>query len=234
MQAVYAYIESGIPLVGVMTKKEHAVAIIGHGALSPSPAVKTGDAFNWSVDYINDLIISNDNEFPFTSITRDSRDGEYSFDDLDYIVIPLYEKMYLNANVVIERIKSLVEAGDLVIQTGMVCRPYLTSVRSLKRQAYENDGMNADVKTALLKLPTPQFVWCADFVKPEDNFSATYCRIIIDATAGTYESEPWLLYHDDSHMVYFDSESNRWYIHDTVIHPYGTYLNNLQEFYHEF
>lgn len=227
-QAIYAYIESGIPLVGVMTKMEHAVAIMGHGPLKNVPSIKNKDTFQWSADYIDEFIISDDNHLPFTSVSRDGTEGSYCFEDLDYIVIPLYEKMYLNANVVIERVRYLIESNGLKIPPNAVCRPYLTSTRSLKRQAYSNNSMNADLKNILLRLPTPQFVWCADFMTAEDGFDNTFSRIIIDATAGTYEAEPWLLLHDNECVLYFDSDIDQWYRLDIQIKPYSTYINNLK------
>jgi hypothetical protein len=146
------------------------------------------------------------------------------------MVVPLYEKMYLNANVVMERIRSLVDTGGINIPPDTVCRPYLTSTRSLKKHAYENQNMNDDLKNILLRLPTPQFIWCADFVIPKDDFTLTVSRIIIDATAGTFEPEPWLIFHDQDHIVFFDSDQDQWYQHDLKIEPYTTYRNNLREF----
>jgi len=230
-QAVYAYIESGIPLVGVMTRKEHAVALIGHGPLKKTQKSKQQDILNWSVDYIDEFIISDDNDLPFTFIPREQRpEIKYCFEDLDYIVVPLYEKMYLNANVVMERIRSLADTGGINIPSDTVCRPYLTSTRSLKKHAYENQNMNDDLKNILLRLPTPQFIWCADFVIPKDDFTLTVSRIIIDATAGTFEPEPWLIFHDQEHIVFFDSDQDQWYQHDLKIEPYTTYRNNLRRF----
>lgn len=229
-QAAYAYIESGIPVIGVMTQKEHAVVIIGHGPLRDVPCCSEGGMFHWSIDYIDDLIISNDHALPFTKISR-KRDGQdYSFEDLDFIVIPLYEKMYLNANVVIERIKSLSRSGVLDIPQNAVCRPYLTSARSLKRYIYADNSMNQDLKEVILKLPTPQFVWCADFVMPADQFSNTYSKVIIDSTAGTYEEEPWLLMHDEKNIIYYDRDADAWYKLPANIEPYVTYRNNLKEY----
>lgn len=229
-QAVYAYIESGIPLVGAMTKKEHAIAIIGHGPLKNKFSSISKDTFQWSVDCIDSFIISDDNTLPLTSITRQKSENNYCFEDLDYILIPLYEKMYLNANVVIERIRYLIKAEGLDIPQKAVCRPYLTSTRSLKKQAFANKSMNDNLKNILLRLPTPQFVWCADFMLAEDCFSKTYSRIIIDSTAGSYEDEPWLLLHDQEKIIYYDNDTDQWYQMNVQIDPYPLYVNNLMEY----
>lgn len=229
-QAVYAYIESGIPLIGAMTKREHAVAIIGHGPLKYIPSSISEDSFQWSVDYLDNFIISDDNTLPLTSIYRNKSEGNYCFEDLDYILIPLYEKMYLNANVVMERIRYLIESDGLKVPPKAVCRPYLTSTRSLKKQAYANKSMDDNLKNILLCLPTPQFVWCADFMLADDGFSKIYSRIIIDSTAGTYEDEPWLLMHDQEKIIYFDNDTDQWYQMNVQIDPYSVYVNNLMEY----
>jgi len=39
-------------------------------------------------------------------------------------------------------------------------------------------------------------------------------EIDIDATAGTFEPEPWLIFHDQDHIVFFDSDQDQWFQHD--------------------
>jgi hypothetical protein len=111
-----------------MTREENAVALIGHGPLKKIKKTNQQDVLNWSVDCIDEFVISDDNDLPFTFIPRKQRLGiKYCFEDLEFMVVPLYEKMYLNANVVMERNRSLVDTGGINIPSDEVCRPYLTS-----------------------------------------------------------------------------------------------------------
>lgn len=75
----------------------------------------------------------------------------------------------------------------------------------------------------------PQFVWCADIASYEEyKNDLTSARIIIDSTAGTYETEPWLLMHDKNELKYLDEKRNT-YLESTKIKPYKLYTNNLIE-----
>lgn len=70
-----------------------------------------------------------------------------------------------------------------------------------------------------------------------DNFKAklTSGRIIVDTTASTLESEPWLLRHDGNRIEFIDIESgddatsNNFSMIETKISPYNIYTNNLKE-----
>jgi len=225
-RAVYSYIESGIPMVGAMTQIGHAVAIIGHGEISQTGIENSSDTIINIADHLQELIISDDNELPFTTITRCK--NRYTFDDLDYVIVPLYEKMYTNANIVYERVKTLMESDVLKSDAQTIVRVYLTSARSLKREALENKKMNDILKSTILKLHTPQFVWCADLcTKDEYKDEKTSSRIIIDATSGTYENEPWLLMHDSEKILYKD-DYDVYSIAESIAN-YDMYKNNLKE-----
>ena len=225
-QAVYSYIESGMPMVAAMTTKEHAVALIGHGDIDESKLANSTDTIINIADYIKDFIISDDNELPFTKISRDEH--KYILDDLDYVIIPLYEKMYINANIVYERAKAIIESNVLKISEQVVLRVYLTSTRSLKRETLENKTMNEVLKSILLRLHSPQFVWCIDLSTKDEYFNEkTSARILIDATAGTYENEPWLFMHDTEKVLWKHHHIK--YNQEMRVEPYNMYKNNLKE-----
>ncbi len=228
-RAVYSYVESGIPIVGAMTSKGHAVAIIGHGDIN-ALAFDSTVPINYVADALEDFVISNDNELPFTTITKSN--NKYTFDDLDYVIVPLYEKMYLNATIVYKRVEALINSKTINIATGCVLRVYLTSARSLKRKAINNKSMDLTLKSILLKLHTPQFIWCADIASIADYAdNKTAYRVLIDSTAGTYEDEPWLLFHDDERIIYKDTQPTKSSFKQVIqkIPPYAIYRNNLKE-----
>ncbi len=225
-QAVYSYIESGIPMVGAMTKKEHAVAIIGHSKIDKNKIANATESIINLADYLEDFIISDDNELPLSKISRSNH--KYIFDDLDYVIIPLYEKMYINANNVYERAKAIIESSVLNVSKNIVVRIYLTSTRSLKRETLKNTSMNIALKLIILRLHMPQFVWCIDLCTKEEYFEEkTSARIIIDSTAGTYEEEPWLLMHDKEKILY--KHNHNLFILNETISAYSMYKNNLKE-----
>jgi len=228
-RAVYSYIESGIPIIGAMTSKNHAVAIIGHGQIN-TQIFQPATPINYVADALESFIISDDNELPYTLISRSQ--NKYTFDDLDYVIVPLYEKMYLNATIVYKRVEALIATQIINVTTGCILRVYLTSARSLKREALNNKSMDAILKSILLRLHTPQFLWCADIASIAEygDYKTSY-RVIIDSTAGTYETEPWLLYHDASKIVFKDIQTTKSIIRQVkqIVQPYDIYRNNLKE-----
>lgn len=225
-RAVFSYIESGIPMVAAMTKREHAVTIVGHGALD-NARLTGASGWIFHSDLIDELIVVDDNHLPYTCLSRGDG-GRYSFDDLDFVIIPLYEKMYINANIVHTRVRGLLESGTLAVEAPAVVRIYLTSTRSLKRKARADARMNAQLKDILLRLELPRFVWCADIATPSAYARHETCaRVIIDATAGTYEVDPWLLWHDAQQLYY--RSGMQLLAQNLTIAPYPLYRNNLLE-----
>ena len=225
-QAVYSYIESGIPMVAAMTQKEHAVAIVGHSKVNKEKINKSKDSIIHTGDYLEDLIISDDNEFPFSKISKSN--NKYIFDDLDYVIVPLYEKMYINANIVYERAKAIINSKILSIDEQVVVRVYITSARSLKREILNDNNMNSVLKSIILRLHTPQFIWCVDIsTKDEYFYEKTSAKIIIDSTAGTYENDPWLLMHDKEKVIW--KHNQKIYTEEETINAYNMYKNNLRE-----
>lgn len=224
-QAVYSYIESGIPMVGAMTKKAHAVAIIGHGKIDKTSLLSSEENIINIADYLDEIIISDDNQLAFTLISKNSK---YSLDDLDYVIIPLYEKMYINANIVFARVKAIIESNVLELKKQVVVRIYLTSARSFKREALENNTMDTFLKSLILKLHTPKFIWCVEIsTKDEYNNGKLSALMIIDSTAGTYENDPWLLMHDTKQISWKDDTEI--YKKNILLSEYDIYKNNLKE-----
>jgi len=210
-----------------MTKKEHAVAIVGHEEIEIEKLNNSKENITYPSDYIKGFLISDDNEFPFTTISREK--GKYTFKDLDYVIIPLYEKMYINANIVYERVKAIIDSGVLNIpSTQIILRVYLTSIRSLKREILKDNSIDQTLKTIILKLHSPQFVWCADISTKEEYLNEKMsAKIIIDSTAGTYENEPWIFMHDNSKI--FWKYNHEIYKIDREVNSYRIYKNNLKE-----
>lgn len=77
---LYSYVESGIPVVAAMHKKEHAVAILGHGILRS--AVDAIRDLEWNKQFISarhccpSFVINDDNRLPFSFICEDEGSGD--------------------------------------------------------------------------------------------------------------------------------------------------------------
>ncbi|MBK1650481.1 hypothetical protein [Rhabdochromatium marinum] len=227
-RALFSYIESGIPMVAAMTGRQHAVTIIGHGPVDEA-ALSAATDWSFHSDFIDDLIVVDDNRLPYSRLSRGGGTSDMAgFADLDHVIVPLSEKMYLNASIVHERVLGLLKAGALAIDEPAVLRIYLTSNRSLKRELQTHQHMNAVLKDVLTRLELPRFVWCAEIATPPQYArQLTGARILIDATAGTYERDPWLFWHDVLGLRYRSGSIME--ALDVPIAPYDLYRNNLTE-----
>lgn len=234
---LYAYVESGIPLVAGMRKKEHAVAVIGHG---PVALAKTkfetvqGMRFNNSRRLVDSLIINNDNGLPFSSLHNAvSGNEEYCLDDIDAFVVPLYEKMYLNAENVLNFYHGFIYSDLLDIpERNYVSRIYMTSSRSYKRELIRDQSINIDMLKAQIELPMPKFIWIIELSCYEnyDSHKVDY-RWIIDGTANQYEKYPFLFLHDSKKMILYDralAGKLYSYAFPESLGPYKIYMSNLK------
>lgn len=237
-----AYIESGIPIVGFISPKQHAVSIVGHGSIdyglldNPDSINKlkdeqTGIILNSKL--ISSLYVMEDNYFGYRKVSKElptsTSDVDYNLYEIKFAVVPLYEKMHLVYNEVYERYVSLVESETMNWEAVKISRIYMTSANSLKREVGRNDEMCDELKTIILRLNMPKFVWCID-IAGIDNYrnNRTSGRVIIDSTCSTYEKEPWILMHDGHQIRYYDEDENVNYMVDCDIKPYRIYTNNLE------
>lgn len=249
LEEIIAYIESGLPMVGFLYPIKQAVSIIGHGIVNKD-ILSDETTINMLKDeeinvishsrLIQDLYIMDDNCFPYRkmplSLPSEESDVFYGITELEYAVVPLYRRMQLVYSEVYERFR--VWRKEKVMNWGelCVCRIYITSANSLKRETLESNDMNETLKDTIINLTLPRFVWCIDLASI-DNFmnNQTSGRIIIDTTAPTMEEDIWLLRHDDKTIEFIDIENgdtikkDSYSVIKTEIKPYRMYRNNLQQ-----
>lgn len=245
---VMAYIESGLPMVGFLYPRKHAVSIIGHGLikndiLDDKVLVKSiMDSETEVVPHarlVSHFYIMDDNLFPYKKMKIGWADSEsavkYGFGELKYCVVPLYARMQLVYNEVYARFKTWMREKVMDWETPCVSRIYITSANSLKSEALKATDMNEQLVKVILNLSLPKFVWCIDLANFEEyKMGLTSGRIIIDTTAPTLEEEPWILRHDKNEIEYIDfdnpiSYSNKCASIKTNITPYKMYRHNLVE-----
>ena len=225
-----AYIESGIPLIAAINVKEHIVAVIGHGRIK---SIVSGgkEGFIDHTEMIDSLIVNDDNRVPYYCIKKHAQQGdeEYTADDIDFIVVPLYNRIHLEYSIVYDRVKKYLLTKNLDIPDSPIIRIYLSSANSVKEKAYQNKEMNDNLKDILLRTEMPRFVWCVDIASFESYAKQkTEARLIIDSTASASEESPWLVTHDRKKIVYY-SEGDWTEIADCQIEPYTLFTNNLKE-----
>ena len=242
---VFAYIESGLPMVGFISPFKHAVSLMGHGKVNYT-MLDDEDFINEVIDkeanvishsrLITSVYVMDDCAFPYSEVLyglpKSESDVQYGLNQFSFVVVPLYSKMQLTYQDVYNRMVQWIKLRVMNWEKVNVCRIYMTSSNSLKKHAMESKSMCDDLKNILLRLSFPKFVWCVDLAGV-DNFKKglTSGRIIIDATSATWENEPWILRHDMATIQYkdYDESPDKKYTVQTSITPYDLYINNLDE-----
>lgn len=245
---VMAYIESGLPMVGFLYPRRHAVSIIGHGFINKDileDQVLVKSIMDSEIEVVpharlvSDFYVMDDNLFPYKKMKigwADSKsDVEYGSAELKYCVVPLYARMQLVYNEVYARFKTWMRENVMDWETPCVSRIYITSANSLKSEALKSTDMNEQLVEVILNLSFPKFVWCIDLANFEEyKMELTSGRIIIDTTAPTLDEEPWILRHDKNEIEYIDIDnqvscSRKCESIKTTIIPYKMYQHNLVE-----
>lgn len=240
-----AYIESGIPIIAMSESRQHAFSIIGHGKInknylsdknwinkSKEPGIDSTIILHSRL--FSSIYIMDDNYFPYQQIgkiAREDRNIEYSMTEISYVVIPLYSRMQLEYHEVYNRFIGLVKYGDMNWSGNRVIRIYITTSNSLKKYYKNLKDVSPVLKKIILQLNMPKFVWCIDsstdseYMETDIKISG---KVIIDATAGTKDVEPWLLLHDNQKIKYYDvSVNEKKVVQNIEILPYMGYVHNL-------
>lgn len=249
LDELIAYLESGIPMVGFLYPIKHAISIIGHGTVDYNildndtmvEMLKDKDINVISHSrLIKDLYVMDDNCFPYrkmpVGLPSEESDVIYGLTELEYAVVPLYRRMQLAYSEVYERFRTWRKEKAMNWEEFCVCRIYITSANSLKRETLYSENMNEILKDVILNMTLPRFVWCIDLAGV-DNFKKELIsgRIIVDTTAPTLEEDAWLLRHDGERIEFIDIENgdgvntNEYSVIETEIQPYDMYTNNLKK-----
>lgn len=224
------YIESGIPVIAAIDKKSHVVAVVGHGRLDYSILDEKHGIIDSSYCVTN-IIVNDDNILPYSHVRRESGaecDNGYCLNDIDFIMVPIYNRVHQEYSVLYERVIDYLETENLAISNDSVMRLYLASATSFKQKAKQDNLMEPFLKSLVLRLEMPKMVWCVELAsKNEYRSQKVSARIIIDSTASPGASTPWLLVHDSEKIRFFDK--GKWYETYRKVEAYNMYRHNLQE-----
>lgn len=212
------YIESGIP---VLTGLESAINEQGHIVITVGKKyeneikwedVKTSvfRARGKDIEYIDSTdipsrhVIQDDNLVPYRLIELSNPGEHYEDDDskayfIDSIIVPLYPKIYLEAVVAKELFLQIIKDDKVGydFSHNFVFRYFLASSRSFKNHISKLDKIDKELKTSILALKMPKFIWCGEFYSKE-GFSAVEKSaqglVILDATEANSTSIDALIF----------------------------------------
>lgn len=233
-----AYIDSGIPMVGCMTEKRHAVSIIGYNTESFENIAEELDKSKklvYNNKTIHEIIVNDDNYHPYLSLRSKDKynpfldDERFSskerfIEDIDYLIVPLYDRMQFNYNSVRTSVEDFLKDNTLLDRDKKyLVKTYITSSNSLKEHA-TLCIKHFELRDIIIRMTMPRFVWCVDFSTIEEyKKNEVSARIIIDTTCCNKNREPWLLFHNGEYINYIDGQ--KWNIKDVKILPYKKFEN---------
>ena len=244
---LYMYVESGLPVVAALSSHVHAITIIGHVSdyeISPITSPESSDA------YLLGFIANDDNFLPYQGIRKNDSvpDGYWSrfkIEDIDTFIVPLYEKIHLSAEHVVELSKAILEDGILGVNSRSklvkyeetVTRTFLTSSKSFKK-IRRNDAVPFGISNVYCEMAMPKFVWVCEISTPDLYKNGKIVgEILFDATANPHDRFAFLSIHYPDFLLLNDRDSltddiKRFSIHEVDtgdINSYNCYVNNLCE-----
>lgn len=228
---IHYYIESGIPIaLGLRTKSDqrHSITVIGHGPINDEGDVlcnnlsaqynNSNNSVIWisdSADTINEYCVQDDNDNPYQmySIVEDMKEKLLRFGDyyVEYLLIPLYKRMYMEASDAYSICTSILNMKDLGIFDAMkdnievglemginiddlggknypiVCRLFMASSKTFKSFRCEQfRTTKQSLQIIYSRVKFPKFIWACelytiDSYKSDDRQAIG--EIVLDATS---------------------------------------------------
>lgn len=234
-ETLYCYIESGVPLALCLDNGTigHAVVAIGRPKIQSADIVKGKSAlskgkscFLWNLAL--DKLVVNDDNFPCYQVTQFDDPSDYYVKKkytewagmkITHFIAPLYNKVYMDAEVAIEASKFL--AADLLrVPSNCTMRTYLTSSRTYREHIALNQKLDAKQKEALLSFAMPKFVWITE-ISSLNKFKKGLVEstIVIDATAGKIRHMDSVIYILTSGNIFLFDDKAQGFVSKKVTVP---------------
>ncbi len=244
---LYQYVESGLPVVAGLSSHGHAITVIGH--VSDFSNIQP-EAPGTSDQYLTGLVANDDNYMPYQVIRKDDSRlpghwSDYKIEDIDFFIVPLYEKIHLSAEhvmkltevILTDRILGIDACSQVLKRSQLITRTFLTSSKSFKKFRRKK-ALLFGISRVYAELAMPKFIWVCELSTPE-----LYARgqvvgeLIFDATANQYDRFAFLAIHYPDLLLLNDrsfltDDPKRFSVHKVKfsgLSPYYCYINNLCE-----
>lgn len=244
---LYMYIESGFPVVAALYKHQHAIIVVGHLSDFQNTNPQTPTT---SDQYLKGFIVNDDNFMPYQVIRKDGPQpsghwSSFKIEDIDFFVVPLYEKIHLTAEHVMKLSETILtdrklgtdNCSNLIQYKNLITRTFLTSSKSFKKNRRENI-LPFGISKVYAEMSMPKFIWICEISTP-DLFKKEKVvgEILFDATANQYDRFSFLSIHYPDFLLlnnrnYLTENPKRFIVHDVDTHninDYNCYINNLCE-----
>jgi hypothetical protein len=245
--ALSMFIESGIPVIGVLKSPTigHAVNIIGRQIddrrklfAGSQILEETGDLLIHDFHKMpRQYVFIDDNLPPYQLASIEAPCKNYGNEDwekceLATIIVPLYTKVYLDA--IRARKNFLIMLQDrnfmaLAPREPVVFRAFLASSRSYKDYLAKNDQINPDARELMLLLAMPKFIWVAEICSEESFGNHQIIGLMLQDATDPVEYSAGSASKDIS--VFFGLYKNRFFtILDGNIHNFDSEGKSFPEY----
>jgi hypothetical protein len=246
---ISTYVESGIPIVGVLRNDEigHAVNIIGRENYEPDDICKSKHHIEANGSLIIDFnridrkyVFIDDNHAPYQITTLHEpcksyyHEARWATCEITNIIVPLHNKVYLDAARASKNFYQVLNSESFGPKSGgtKVLKIFLASTRSYKQYLALNNEINVLVREFILSLSMPKFIWIAEISTPESFLKGECDDIYIqDATEPSTGSE--MLSNTSLLMGYIEGKVfvqnfGKFSGFDTFAHPFSSFKENLK------
>ena len=205
------YIDSGIPILGALQNEEigHSILIIGREYFGKNKKISFNEGISYFSEYINNYVLIDDNHSPYILIPFDNFTKYYSDDTfknckLTNFIVPLYSKIYVDAELAIKFTEEIVLKILKIKNTKSILRTFLASSRSFKNSVNRSSAINTILKELIISTAMPKFIWITEIID-EKTYKNDLLKglIIIDATDINLELEDHLLFMFYNDNLYF-------------------------------
>jgi len=245
------YIESGIPVIAAMINRTgsiaHALIAIGHEEIKDKqvdtlqPLLKTTNNVTIS-DYDSiekDFIFIDDNQpiYQRASIKIPAshyQDQEWHTCKIEFFIVPLYTKIYLEAFEAKNYILNFLTNGPepLAANSDVLLRVFLASSRSFKDKVAKDDTIQENLKGILLETIMPKFIWVAELSdRSIIKQKMANGLVILDATeANIYFNKPLIIAAFQNNLITFEESTGKLVNTILPLQNFSIYERNLNAF----
>ena len=251
------YIESGIPLVIAVQNQQqnqsigHALICVGHeridaemmGDLEPMSIANANLAGKmltkkiviFDTDSIRKKFVFVDDNHPvYQKAFIDNPTGHYPTQAwrncrVSNFVVPLHTRIYLEAYAAKNFVMKFLVDGMVSLENNseIVLRFYLTSSRSYKDYLSFNDTFDENIKSIILEIPMPKFIWIAELSNKKLAIEGkSDGLVILDATEpNVFDNKPLIIAAFQGHLVKYSQEYCAFQDNAVTLQPFTNYNN---------
>lgn len=246
---IFAYIESGIPVIGLYTSENHAICLIGHGNVIQYNEDELNALFKYSSEpvpekvstrilmchkFVDGMIVNDDGYAPYMRMScqlevagAEEEYVAYTLENIESFIVPLSEKIYISYQEVYETALSYIYAYEKDFSNRMVMRIYLTTSASYKSYALRSIASRSLADT-ICRMNMSSNIWCVELATPENYYRGMVDYLLVyDSTRHSKDIQPWSLIQSRSKIIHYDGYE---FITITAtVQPYKQYRSNLEE-----